>query len=100
MNSMNFIVGMFLDDNKGLDKETCKKIMNHIDSMEEFLKKLKTNMETFEERIKNQLTLPLIYLNKLRDSLDEENKTKLDKCISSLEKINTQLEENSAQRQK
>jgi hypothetical protein len=43
--SINFILGDCMDDQKDLDASTCAKIFQHIDSMEEFLKMLKSNTE-------------------------------------------------------
>lgn len=92
--SLNFILGANLDDQKDLNDQTCAKILSHIDSMEDFLKMLKTSMETVEERIRNQLTLPLAYMKSLRNSLTPTDQAKLDKCIASLEEIEKLLSQN------
>lgn len=90
--SLNFIIGDYIDDKKNLDKPVSDKIMRHIADMEEFLLKLKANTESLEERLKNQLTLPLVYLNNLKNTANEADKSKIEKCITSLEEINKFLE--------
>ena len=85
--SVNFIIGDLIDDGKPLDRETSGRIFKHINDMEDFLEKLKASTETFEERIKNKLSLPLVYLENFRNSLNEADQTKLDKCIASLQEI-------------
>lgn len=86
--ALNFIIGDYIDDGKDLDEAMSTKIMGHVTGMEEFLLKLKANTETTEERIKNELTAPLVYLRSLRESLDTNGQEKIDKCIASLETIN------------
>jgi hypothetical protein len=90
--AMNFMIGDVIDDGNGLDPQICEKIMRHIVDMEEFIAKLKLSTETTEERIRNHLTLPLVYLRNLRENIDETGKTKIDKCLASLEEISGILE--------
>ena len=90
--ALNFMIGDTIDDGIGLDKEMCEKIMRHITDMEEFLVKLKLSTETTEEKIRNRLTLPLVYLRSLRESMDDSGKEKIDKCLDSLKEINGILE--------
>lgn len=44
--SVNFIVGDLVDDNKPMDRATSEKVFKHINEMKEFLEKLKSNTET------------------------------------------------------
>jgi hypothetical protein len=90
--AMNFLIGDTIDDGTGLNKPMQEKIMRHIADMEEFLGKLKLSTETIEERIRNQLTLPLVYLRSLRESLGKADKDKITKCLASLEEIKGILE--------
>ncbi|MCK5491826.1 MAG: hypothetical protein KAJ14_01805 [Candidatus Omnitrophica bacterium] len=90
--ALNFMIGDTIDDGIGLGQEMCEKIMRHITDMEEFLVKLKLNTETTEEKIRNRLTLPLVYLRSLRESMDDSGKEKIDKCLDSLKEINGILE--------
>ena len=90
--ALNFMIGDTIDDGIGLGQEMCEKIMRHITDMEEFLVKLKLNTETTEEKIRNRLTLPLVYLRSLRESMDDSGKEKIDKCLDSLKEINGMLE--------
>lgn len=92
--SLNFIIGDYIDDKKDLDKPVSDKIIKHIADMEEFLLKLKSNTESLEERLKNQLTLPLVYLNNIKNTANEIDKGKIEKCIASLEAIEKLLTEN------
>lgn len=90
--ALNFMIGDTIDDGIGLGQEMCEKIMRHITDMEEFLVKLKLSTETTEEKIRNRLTLPLVYLRSLRESMDDSGKEKIDKCLDSLKEINGILE--------
>lgn len=90
--ALNFMIGDTIDDGIGLGQEMCEKIMRHITDMEEFLVKLKLSTETTEEKIRNRLTLPLVYLRSLRESMDDSGKEKIDKCLDSLKEINGMLE--------
>ncbi len=85
--AMNFILGDHLDDKRSLDAAICQRILGYLQSMEEFLAKLKMNTETFEERIRNQLTLPIVYLQNMKPNLSDTDKIKIDKCLSSLHEI-------------
>ena len=49
--AINFMIGDFSEDN-GLEKDTSGKILERIASMEEFLLKLKSNMEAFQSGLK------------------------------------------------
>ncbi len=90
--ALNFMIGSAIDDGDGLDQTMREKIMHRIEDMEELLGKLKLSTETSAERIRNQLTLPLVYLRSLRESLDDVGKDKIDKCLASFEEINKILE--------
>ena len=90
--AMNFMIGDIIDDGAGLNRPMYEKILRHIEDMEEFIVKLKLSTETTEERIRNQLTFPLVYLKNLREHMDGTDKDKIDKCLASLEEINGILE--------
>ena len=85
--SINFILGDCLDDNRALEIPAVHKILCHVRAMEEFLTKLKLHTETLEERVKNLLTLPLVYLNNLKSELNAEQAARVEKSISSLQEI-------------
>lgn len=91
--SINFIVGDHLDEKQPLDRTTAEKILGHIDDMKDFIAKLKENTETLEAKIRNHLTLPLVYLRKVYTSLDGDQRQKMEKCICSLEEIDQILVE-------
>ena len=90
--SVNFILGDHLDENRPLDAAAGRLVLERVQSMQAFLVKLKMNTETFEERIRNQITLPLVYLNNIRDNLSPEDRAKIDRCIAALEEIHSMLQ--------
>lgn len=90
--ALNFTLEVTIEEGIGLNQEMRERILRHIASMEEFLGKLKLSTETTEEQIRNRLTLPLVYLRSLRESMDDTSKDKIDKCLASLEEINGMLE--------
>ncbi|MBN1870002.1 MAG: hypothetical protein JW847_05450 [Candidatus Omnitrophica bacterium] len=63
------------------------KVLRHIADMQAFLGKLKLSTETIEESIRAKLTTPLAHLWNLRESLDDIDKDKIDKCPASLDEI-------------
>jgi hypothetical protein len=93
MQILCFIVGDCVDSKEPLNEENCKKVLEHIRDMEEFLQKLKISTESQADRIRNQLTLPMIFLKNLQNNGQGWDEAKLKASLACLEDIDRMVKD-------
>ena len=92
-NAMEMIFGVLAEDNEPLSVKDSQRIIGQIDTAYAFLIKLKGCTESFEERIRNLITLPLVFIENVGGNVEGLDKEKLQKSISCLKEIEKLLDE-------
>jgi len=91
-NAMEMIFGVLAEDNEPLSVKDSERIIGQIDRAYAFLIKLKEHTESSEERIRNLISLPLVFIESVEKNVQGLDKEKLEKSIASLKEIEKLLD--------
>lgn len=94
-NAMEMIFGVLAEDDAPLSVKDSERIVGQIDTAYAFLIKLKDHTESLEERIRNLINLPLVFIENVEANVDGLDKEKLEKSIACLKEIERLLDEQS-----
>ncbi|OGW95657.1 MAG: hypothetical protein A2Z81_03065 [Omnitrophica WOR_2 bacterium GWA2_45_18] len=89
---MEMIFGVLTEDNEPLSVKDSERIIGQIDRAYAFLIKLKEHTESSEERIRNLISLPLVFIESVEKNVQGLDKEKLEKSIASLKEIEKLLD--------
>lgn len=91
-NSLEMILGFLAEDNEPLSVNDGERIITQIDAAYAFLTRLKEHTETLEERVRNLINIPLVFMENVVENVDGLDKEKLRKSIASLKEIEKLIE--------
>jgi hypothetical protein len=92
-NAMEMIFGALAEDDAPLSVEDSERIVGQINTAYAFLIKLKDHTASLEERIRNLINLPLVFIENVGANVKGLDKEKLEKSIASLKEIEKLLDE-------
>lgn len=92
-NALEMIFGVLAEDDEPLSVKDSERIIGQIDTAYAFIIKLKEHTESLEERIRNLINIPLIFIENVGKNVQGLDKEKLEKSIASLKEIEKLLDE-------